>query len=375
MNGGIFLIQSDGLVEMKEQPFDNEDILQELLAKYPNLLAGDQIDDAAPRRWILVSREMGVPCEDDGADRWSLDHLFLDQDAIPTLVEVKRSTDTRLRREVFGQILDYAANAVVYWPIEEIRAQLEKTCQERGSDVSQELQILIGQGANEEEFWQRAKTNLKAGRIRMVLVADVIPAEVRRIVEFLNGQMDPAEVLAVELRQYVGQGLRTLVPRVFGKTAEAEGAKTIRLPKTKWDESRFMDALTQRRNSSEANAAREILVWAKKNASRIWWGEGSKDGSFFPMFDHNGQPNWIIGVWSGGTIEMPFQHLRKSKPFDEENRRIEYVNLLNKIPGVQISPDAIGRRPSVPLSALTTPDTMSQFLKTLEWYLEQIKSA
>jgi hypothetical protein len=26
------------------------------------------------------------------AGRWSLDHLFLDQDAIPTLVEVKRGT-------------------------------------------------------------------------------------------------------------------------------------------------------------------------------------------------------------------------------------------------------------------------------------------
>ena len=28
----------------------------------------------------------------------------------PTLVEVKRSSDTRIRREVVGQMLDYAAN-------------------------------------------------------------------------------------------------------------------------------------------------------------------------------------------------------------------------------------------------------------------------
>jgi len=40
----------------------------------------------------------------------------LDQDAIPTIVEVKRSTDTRIRREVVGQMLGYAANAVVYCP-------------------------------------------------------------------------------------------------------------------------------------------------------------------------------------------------------------------------------------------------------------------
>ena len=54
---------------------------------------------------------MGIPGDEDGGGRWSLDHLFLDQDANPTLVEVKRSTDTRIRREVVGQVLDYVANA------------------------------------------------------------------------------------------------------------------------------------------------------------------------------------------------------------------------------------------------------------------------
>jgi hypothetical protein len=59
----------------------------------------------------------------------------------------------------------------------------------------------------------------------MVFVADIIPKELRRIVEFLNSQMSSAEVLAVEIRQYVGQGLKTLVPRVIGLTAEAEARK------------------------------------------------------------------------------------------------------------------------------------------------------
>ncbi|HJZ04312.1 MAG TPA: hypothetical protein VJ327_00425, partial [Patescibacteria group bacterium] len=107
---------------MTEQEYDSEDLLQELLAKYPNLMAGEQIDSESPRRWLLVSREISLPSQEDVAGRWSVDHLFLDQDAIPTLVEVKRSSDTRIRREVVGQMLDYAANAVVYWSIESIRA-------------------------------------------------------------------------------------------------------------------------------------------------------------------------------------------------------------------------------------------------------------
>src|SRR4051794_26740790 len=105
---GIYLIQDGGgLIEMSETAYDSENLLQELLAKYPSLLAGDQIDSASPRRWLLVSREVPLASEEGGTGRWSVDHVFLDQDAVPTLVEVKRSTDTRIRREVVGQVLDY----------------------------------------------------------------------------------------------------------------------------------------------------------------------------------------------------------------------------------------------------------------------------
>jgi hypothetical protein len=118
---------------MTEQPYDSEDLLQALLAKYPSLLAGDQMG-TAPRRWLLVGREASLPSEEDGAGRWSVDHLFLDQEAVPTLVEVKRGSDTRIRREVVGQMLDYAANAVVYWPVERLRATFEVNCESQGVD-------------------------------------------------------------------------------------------------------------------------------------------------------------------------------------------------------------------------------------------------
>ena len=91
--GRIYLLKEDSkLLAMEQAPYDSESLLQKLLADHPDLLAGDQIDAEEPRRWLLVTREMAVPGEQDGAARWSLDHLFLDQDAIPTLVEVKRSS-------------------------------------------------------------------------------------------------------------------------------------------------------------------------------------------------------------------------------------------------------------------------------------------
>jgi hypothetical protein len=151
VSGGIYLIQNDGqLVEMTERTYDSEDLLQGLLAQYPNLLAGDQMDNSHPRRWLLISRERGVPSEEGGGYRWSVDHLFLDQDAIPTIVEVKRSSDARIRREVMGQMLDYAANAVVYWPVEAIRAEFEAHHENPRQIIAN---FLSGTDSNEEEFW------------------------------------------------------------------------------------------------------------------------------------------------------------------------------------------------------------------------------
>lgn len=99
MTGQAFLVSNEGhLVEMREQAYGTEDELQTLLEQYPKIMAGDLVDSANPRRWLLVSREMGVPDGSSNADRWSIDHLFIDQDGIPTFVEVKRSSDTRIRR-------------------------------------------------------------------------------------------------------------------------------------------------------------------------------------------------------------------------------------------------------------------------------------
>ena len=137
---GVFVLSdSQGLVALTPSEFVNEDDFQQLLEKYPALLSGSQIDDGKPRRWLLIKREKSIPDEDGGSGRWSVDHLFVDQDGIPTLVEVKRQSDTRLRREVVGQMLDYAANAVVYWPVEQLRAEFEQSCAAIGTSPDEEM--------------------------------------------------------------------------------------------------------------------------------------------------------------------------------------------------------------------------------------------
>src|SRR3954465_1135233 len=161
---GIFLIHEDGrLVEMRSELYATEELLQGFLGSYPALLPGARLSPGSPRRWLLVGRELGVPREEGGYDQWSLDPLFLDQDAVPTIVEVKRSTDTRIRREVVGQMLDYAANGVRYWPVEKIGAMFESNCTAQGKAPQAVMQDFLVDNPDSENFWQQVKTNLQAG--------------------------------------------------------------------------------------------------------------------------------------------------------------------------------------------------------------------
>lgn len=370
MSHSIYLESGENLIELNEEPYDSEELLQRLLVRYPDLLAGSQVDAESPRKWLFVAREPGIPAEEEGGDRWALDHLFLDQDGIPTLVEVKRSTDTRIRREVVGQMLEYAANAVVYWPAERIRSLFEETCRTKRVDPHQVVQNLTE--GEEDKFWQAVKTNIQARRIRMIFVADEIPPELKRIVEFLNEQMDPAEILAVEIKRFSGPGQSMYVPTVIGQTSEAETKK--RPQRRQWDEGSFFKALTDRRGSAEAQAARAVFDWAKAKMTRVVFGRGQTHGSFIPVYDHGATAHYPIVCWTYGTVEVQFYWFSKP-PFDSEDKRKDLLSRLNAIAGVHLPTDSITRRPGIPFSALMKTESLQRFLETLQWYLDEVRKA
>lgn len=230
----IFLIgdEASRLFPMEECAYDAEHVLQAHLATTPELLPGDQIDPDNPRRWLLVKREAGVPCEPDGGGYWSVDHLFVDQDGVPTLVECKRSGDPRLRRDVVAQMLDYAANGLEYWPKGKLRVLAEETAATTGRCLGDALGELLRMGEalpddEQDAFWETVDDNLARGTIRLLFVSDAIPKELRRIIEFLNARMPDVEVLGVELKQFVnaGQNLKAFVPRVIGQTERRQANK------------------------------------------------------------------------------------------------------------------------------------------------------
>jgi len=373
MTEAIFLVDKNGeLIRLTKSDYDSESILQELLAKYPDLLPGDQIDATVPRKWLFIAREVGIPGEEEGANRWSLDHLFIDQYGIPTLIEVKRSTDTRIRREVVGQMLDYAANVVSYWPIETVIAKFESACEVDGRDSEQVLGDFLGNAAA-ADFWEQTRTNLRAGKIRMVFVADEIPSELKTVVEFLNAQMNPAEVLAIEVPQFQGQGLKTLVPRVYGRTSQSEARRTPAGGRSQWNPERLFTELAARTSQQCVDVAKDILDWIGPEVSRIWWGRGMSDGSFIPVLTHKGLDYQLFAARSLGTVEIPFQWHARKPLYDSQATRMEMLRRLNEIPGVTLSVESIDRRPKIPMDLLAESGARESFKSAFEWYIAEIK--
>ena len=235
MGKGRIYIRNNGKADvepLEERAFDQEIGLQELIADNLELLDEQDLTIGKSRQWLLVTREKGIADEADAGSRWFLDHLLVDQDAIPTLVEVKRGANPEARRQVVGQMLEYAANAVRTWTAANLRRTFERTCNELGKHADDELARFLrdrpspGDGPESaeempaDEFWDEVATNLRARNLRLLFAADTVPIELERIVEFLNEQMPKIEVLAVELKRFQNQSSEIFVPRFIGQHAK-----------------------------------------------------------------------------------------------------------------------------------------------------------
>ena len=248
MTDRIYTREQHGRLEpLVGERFAKEDELQALIAEHPELLDGTQMRPDDPRRWILVSREQGIAEASDAGTRWAVDHLLVDQDAVPTLVEVKRGRNPEIRRTVIGQMLEYAAHAARTWTADTLRHAFEESTANPGAELGKLLRPDGEEEPDADAFWERVATNLAAARLRLLFVADDIPDELARVVEFLNAQMPGIEVLAVEIKQFKGDSRQTLVPRVLGRTAASPPKR-----RSKLDRESFLNAFVTPEHRSVA---------------------------------------------------------------------------------------------------------------------------
>jgi hypothetical protein len=370
----VYKISSGGIPEaLAPVRSRNEDHdLQALLEKNYNLLPGDQIDPDDPCRWLLIKREMPVPDPSTGSDRWSIDFFFADHRGIPTFVECKRFADTRARREIVGQMLEYAANGHRYWGKDLIRELAGHTAAQGGTTLEQAVEKLrIDDEMTIDTFFERIEENLREGQLRIIFFLDQAPIELRSVIDFLNRQMERSEVLLVEARQFRDGQSRIVVPSLFGYTEQARLVKrsiiiTNRGARRHWDRESFLADSKNKLAQNEFAAVTGLLDGASKLGCQITWGTGKLNGSYNIKHQDLARRS-LYTVYSNGELWFNFGWLNEDPR--EEQVATRFKDLVVEQFGLTIADDRLPTH--VPIAGSEWTMKADVLLQILEQLLEE----
>jgi len=298
-----------------------EEALQELLEKYPQLIPGNQIEPGSddPPQLVFLGREMPV-------GGWSLDLLYVDQRGVLTLVEGKLLQNPESRREVIGQIIEYAANASEFWANGRVRQKAAEFWSKRsgGNELDDVIRDTLSEDMDIEDFWDTVETNLQNGRIRLIIAADELRPEVRRMIEYLNNEMRNAEVLGLELKCY-GDDTESLIlaPRVIGQTQASIVRKPSSGENIAWPPDKLRAAYEKFDDRKLAQNLRTILDWAVDNKFFM------ENRTKFPAFGLRGKSKRrIVSFFFYGAIHLFMREMHYPGGTEE---RDELVNELKSL--------------------------------------------
>lgn len=140
-----------------------------------------------------------------------------------------------------------------------------------------------------------------------------------------------------------------------------------------WDENSFFVAFTLL-NPAGVATARELLANAVAAGFGLTWGRGRRYGSVTPRYVFRGQPYEPISIWTSSVVVLRFVDLRKYPPWDAPERRLEFLERLNRVPYFALPDKAVEQRLALPVQMLEEPTAMTAFVDALRWFRDASRS-
>jgi hypothetical protein len=196
-----------------------EATLRDLIYDHPAIMPVHDLDPSFGRLFT-VARELNVP----GVG--FIDVLLADELGRLVVIECKLWRNPQARREVVGQILDYARELSRY-AYEDLQRQISVATKRQGNVLFEQARA-AGGALDEARFVDRVSRDLAAGRFLLLVVGDGIAEGTRRIGEYLREQPGLAfEFGLIEMAEYrygdASGAERVIVqPRVLARTATIE---------------------------------------------------------------------------------------------------------------------------------------------------------
>ena len=220
-----------------------ESWLQEILYDEPFILPTNEIDSVYSNL-IPIGREIPVPSG-------FVDNFYISSKGYLVIVETKLWRNPESRREVVGQILDYAKD-IQQWDYEDLNniyknnhsKELFEEFLERGY-YSQE---------DESDFIDIVTKNISNARFLLMIVGDGIREGVEKMVSFLNSNPTMQYKFALcELEVYeLGNGDRLVIPNLTLKTNVIERG-VLRIENSKINYVEEKESVEEIKNTNEGN--------------------------------------------------------------------------------------------------------------------------
>ena len=154
----------------------DETTLQNLLFRHPQALPIASID-ASYDGVVPVCKELHTPAG-------YVDAIYVNSLGRLTLAEFKLWRNPQARREVIGQILDYAKE-LASWSYEDLQREVSRSLKRR-SNVLHELVTAAHPEVDEAAFVDNVSRHLKRGEFLLLIIGDGIREDVESIVDYVQ---------------------------------------------------------------------------------------------------------------------------------------------------------------------------------------------
>ena len=366
----ILLIDSRKVTPLSETEFTGEGKLQDYLEEYPTLIPLADIVEGASDL-ICIGREVS-------AGSGSIDLLCIDKDSLLTVVETKLRRNREARREVIGQIIEYASY-VSQWTADDVyrianeyfaKSTRMPECY-KGKTLETIMQEIIGPELLDEDFRAKIEQNLRDGRIRLIIAVDELIEPLRATVTFLNSHSN-FDVLLLQVTDFQeSETKKVLVPLLFGySTKSGGGGRGIK----HWDEVSFLTDTKERCEPKIAEAVTKLYEFTKGHADGISWGRGVSYGSFTFRKSRHRVLASVFTINSNGSGYIAFGPMVSTGINGDILRAFRAK--LNEIPGINIPVEAVelGKFPSFTLETLTKADNLRNFQDAVLTVCQQIET-
>lgn len=362
----LFIVEGNQTKVLDQQAFDNEKLLQDVVERFPEVIALEDLGVKEP--FIVIGREVATLAG-------YIDVLCMDGDGVLTVIETKLARNSQIRREVVGQVLEYVAQLSKWRAHDVVQAanQYFSAAGVKMGDRTATLMDLLLTVDEEEtaaqpmDLYEKIETNLRKGRIKLVIASDSIPETLKDTVTFINS-FSNFDIYVLQIQSYQKDQLQIYAPTVFGFTHKTSGGSTGE--RFQWDEESFFESITNLETAGIL-IIKKLYDFTKANAEGIRWGTGRTSSSFSYtvscQVDSVRKKFNIFAVQNAGDygkILLNFGSLKGSLS-DEELHH--FRETLNRLPQVDLPSYVVneGKYPTISVKSVIEPEHYEHFTQAV----------